>query len=63
MLNISRSKGNQTMKGGQLVDYNMANYFLKKSYSKCGRKTSPRPFAEKLKLSILRKVGEVSEKP
>ena len=51
------------MKGGQLVDYNMANYFLKKSYSKCGGKTSPRPFAEKLKLSILRKVGEVSEKP
>ena len=50
--NISRSKGNQTMKFGQLIEYNMRNIFLKKSYTKCGRETSPRPFSEKLKLSI-----------
>ena len=50
--NISRSKGNQTMKFGQLVDYNMKNNFPEKSYSKCGGETSPRPFSEKLKLSI-----------
>ena len=50
--NISRSKGNQTMKFGQLVDYNMRNNFPEKSYSNCGGETSPRPFSEKLKLSI-----------
>ena len=27
--NISRSKGNQTMKYGQLIQYNMRNIFLK----------------------------------
>ena len=31
--NISRSKGNQTMKFGQLIEYNMKNVFLGKSYS------------------------------
>ena len=50
--NSSRSKGNQTMKFGQLVDYNMRNNFPEKSYSKCGGETCPRPFSEKLKLSI-----------
>ena len=50
--NISRRKGNQTMKCGQLIEYNMRNIFLKKSYTKCGGETSPRPFSEKLKLSI-----------
>ena len=34
--NISRSKGNQIMKCGQLIKYNMRNIFLKKSYTKCG---------------------------
>ena len=29
--NISRSKGNQTMKSGQLIEYNMRNIFLEKS--------------------------------
>ena len=32
--NISRSKGNQALKFGQLIDYNMRNIFLKKSYTK-----------------------------
>ena len=31
--NISRSKGNQTMKLGQLIEYKMRNIFLKKSYA------------------------------
>ena len=50
--NISRSKGNQTMKFGQLVDYDMRNIFLEKPYTKCGEETSTMPFSEKLKLSI-----------
>ena len=40
------------MKFGQLIEYNMRNVFLEKSYTKCGGETSPRPFSEKLKLSI-----------
>ena len=52
LASISRSKGNQTMKFGQVVDYNMGNNFLEKSYPKCGEETSPKPFSEKLKLSI-----------
>ena len=40
------------MKFGQLIDYNMRKIFLKKSYTKCGGKTIPRPFSEKLQLSI-----------
>ena len=31
--NISRSKGNQAMKFGQLIEYNMKNIFVKKSYT------------------------------
>ena len=50
MPNILRSKGNQTMKFGQLTDYN--NYFYWKWYTKCGGATSPRPFSEKLKFSM-----------
>ena len=46
----SRSKGNQTMKFGQLRECNMRNIFIEKSYTKCGGETSPRPFSEKLKL-------------
>ena len=50
--NMSRSKGNQTMKFGQLIEYNIRNIFLEKSYTKCGGETSPKPFSEKLKLNI-----------
>ena len=50
--NIWRSKGNQTMKFGQLIEYNMKNIFLEKSYTKCGGETIPRPFSKKPKLSI-----------
>ena len=40
------------MKFGQLVEYSMRNIFLEKSYAKYGGETSPKPFSEKLKLSI-----------
>ena len=33
--NISRSKDNQAMKFGQLIEYNMRNIFVEKSYTKC----------------------------
>ena len=50
--NIWRRKADQTMAFGQLIDYKMRSIFLEKSYTKCGRETSPRSFTEKLKLSI-----------
>ena len=40
------------MKFGQLVEYNMKNIFLEKSYTKCGGETIPRFFFKKSKLSI-----------
>ena len=48
MPNISSSRGNRTMKFGQLIECNMGNIFLEKSYTKCDEGTSPRPFPEKL---------------
>ena len=50
--NISRIKGNQTMKFGQLIEYDMGNIFLEKSYAKYGGETIPRPFSKKLKLNV-----------
>ena len=44
---ISRSKGNQTMQFGQLIEYGI---FLEKSCTKCGAETIPRPFSKKSKL-------------
>ena len=52
LFNISRSKGNHRMKFGQLIECNMRDIFLEKSYTKCEAETSPKPFSEKLKLSI-----------
>ena len=49
---MSRNKGNHTLKFGQLVEYNMKNIFLEKPYTKCGGEDSPRPFYKKTKLSI-----------
>ena len=40
--NISQSKGNQTMKFGQLIEYNKRNIFLQKLCGKWGRGTSSR---------------------
>ena len=42
--NVSRSKDNQKMKFGQLIQYNMRNIFLEKSYTKFGGETIRRPF-------------------
>ena len=50
--NISRSKGSQTMEFGQLIEYNMRNIFLEKSYTKCGGKTSSRTWSKKSKLYL-----------
>ena len=50
--NILRNKDNQATKLSQLREYNMKNIFLEKPYTKCDEETSPRPFSEKLKLSI-----------
>ena len=50
--NITRSKGNQIMKFGQLIEYSMRNIFLEKSYTKFGTKASPRPFSDKLKVKV-----------
>ena len=33
---MSTSKGNQPMKFGHLIEGNMRNIFLEKSYAKCG---------------------------
>ena len=48
----SRSKFNQTLKFGQLPEYNMRNIFLRKSNLKFGAETSARPFYTKSILSI-----------
>ena len=50
--NMSRSKCNQTMKFGQLIEYNMRNNFREKSHAICVVETTPRPFSKKPKLSI-----------
>ena len=46
-----RSKGSQKI-FGQLIEDNMRNIFLEKLYTKCCRETSPKPFSEKLNLSV-----------
>ena len=50
--NISITKGNQATKFGQLIECNIRNIFVEKSYTKCGGETSLRLFPENLKLSI-----------
>ena len=50
--NISRSKGNQTMKFGELTEYNLRNIFLEKLFTKCSGGTISRAFSKKSKLSI-----------
>ena len=50
--NISRNKSNQTMKFGQLLEYNMRNIFLEKSYIKCVGETISRSFSKNSNLSI-----------
>ena len=50
--NISRSKGNKTIKFGQVIKYNPRKIFLEKLFTKCSKETSPRRFSKKSKLSI-----------
>ena len=50
--NTSRSKGNQTMKFCQLINYNIRIIFIEKSYTQYDGEISTRPFSEKLNLSI-----------
>ena len=40
------------MKFDEVIDNDMGNISIEKSYTKCDGETSPRPFPEKLKLSI-----------
>ena len=44
MSNFSRSKGNQTVICVQLIECNMRNIFVEKSYPKCCGETVPRTF-------------------
>ena len=40
------------MKFAQLIEYNMRNILVEKSYTKCAGETIPRPLSKKSKLSI-----------
>ena len=51
---IPRSKRNQTMKFGQLIEYNMRNIFLKKWSAKCGGETFATPFSKNQSWACLR---------
>ena len=42
--NITQSKANQTVKCGQLIEYNKIKIFLQKLCGKWGKETSSRPF-------------------
>ena len=50
--NVSKSKDNQAMKFGQLIECNMRSIFIVKSHTKCGREISPILFPKKSKLGI-----------
>ena len=41
------------MKFDQLMEYNMRNIFVEKSYTKCAGETIPRPSSKKSKLRYL----------
>ena len=43
---------NQSLKFGQLIEYNTRKKVLEKLYTKCGRETIPRPLSKNSKLSI-----------
>ena len=45
-LNTSRSKVNQTMKFGQLIEHNKARFFLKNHSQNVMEKLVPDPFRE-----------------
>ena len=45
-------KAIDSIKLDQLIEYNMRNIFVEKSYIECGGETIPRLFSKKLKWSI-----------
>ena len=49
---FSSSTGNQATQFGQIIEYNIKNIFIQKSYSKCCGEAIPRTFSKKLNLSI-----------
>ena len=46
LTNISRSTGNQAMKFGQLIEYNLRNIYLKNHTQNVVEKLFPDPFSE-----------------
>ena len=50
--NTSRSKDDQAMKFGQLIEHNMRNIFVEETYTKCAGETISRLSSKKSKLSI-----------
>ena len=48
LLNISKRSGNQLIKYGQLIEYNMRNTFFDKLFTKFGGESIPRPFYQKI---------------
>ena len=52
LLNISRSKGKQTMKLDQLIEDTMRNIFVEKSCTECAKQIILRSLSKKTKLSI-----------
>ena len=50
--NISRNKNVHRMEFSQLIEHNMKNTFLEKSYKKCRGETIPKPFSKNSKLNI-----------
>ena len=48
--NISRNKEYWTIKFGQLIENDIRNIFIEKSYTKWDGENSPRPFSKKSKI-------------
>ena len=57
LANISQSKSNQTIKFGQLIEYNKRNIFLQKSCRKRGIETSSTPPFFKKSLNAVKASG------
>ena len=55
--NVSRIKGNETMKFAQVIEYSKKNVFLQKSCKKRGRETSSRRLFAFLKKLDIRQKG------
>ena len=57
LLNLSQNKGNQTIKFGQLVEYNKRNIFFQKICKKRDRETSSKHFFIFFKFFFLKKLN------